>query len=175
MRLDSNQNRASNSQLGENRKTNKGGRKYFTNTKLGCKTKEIIRKFRDKHSAWSSFESLLKLPRKSTFTNVSLQTHQYFAPLYCLTYTRAGENRAHSTGPAWKPAMVQWDDACRQQIWALCLRAVQWQREGAKHHVPGPSFAPKARFWFLLLDSSIPSNCLRPPPKNKRDHCQSWS
>lgn len=51
MRLDSNQNRASNSQLGENRKTNKGGRKYFTNTKLGCKTKEIIRKFRDKHSA----------------------------------------------------------------------------------------------------------------------------
>lgn len=51
MRLDSNQNRASNSQLGENRKSNRGEKKYFTNTKRGCKTKEIIGKFRDKCGA----------------------------------------------------------------------------------------------------------------------------
>lgn len=60
MRLDSKQNGASNSQLSEKRKTNRGEKNCFTNTKLSCKTKEVISKFRDKCHTLSSCESLLE-------------------------------------------------------------------------------------------------------------------
>lgn len=92
MRLDSKQNGASNSQLSEKRKNNRAEKNCFTNTRLSCKTKEIISKSRDKCHTWNSSESLLEWPRESTFTIISLQIHQCFAYLFCSTQTKAREN-----------------------------------------------------------------------------------
>lgn len=51
MRVDSKQNRASNSQLGKNNKSKRAKKNCFTNRKCSCKTKEITSKCKNTQGA----------------------------------------------------------------------------------------------------------------------------
>lgn len=110
MRVDSKQNRASNSQLGKNNKSKRAKKNCFTNRKFSCKTKEITSKCKNTQGAWSNFEPLLQLPRKNTFTNISLLIHTCFTYLYYLTLKtsmrRPKLSRTHSKGSNLKTMLM---------------------------------------------------------------------
>lgn len=64
----------------------------------------------DKHGAQSNFESLHQLPRKNTFTNISLQMHGYFAYLLLLDPDTSMRKRKlssiHSKRPTLKTTLM---------------------------------------------------------------------